>query len=106
MSYDLILYEMMRRQEIFKNLSKYLNIVVKAVKEIDETASIYLFGSVAEGKYTIASDIDVLIVTKAKPSDVLTKLWKAGIEDPFEIHVQPPEKLHYYEKRANLKKIA
>jgi len=106
LSFDLILEEMLRRKSVFENLDKYLELIVNIVKKIDENASVYLFGSVAEGKYIMASDIDVLIVTRVKPCEIIAKLWEAGIGDPFEIHVQPPEKLHYYEKRGKLKKIA
>lgn len=106
MSYELILYEILSRQDVFNNIDRYLRLIVEVVKSIDENASIYLFGSVAEGKYIAASDIDVLIITRLKPSDILVKLWEAGIGDPFEIHIQPPEKLKYYEKKAYLKRIA
>jgi len=105
LSYELILYEILSRRNVFNNIDKYLGIIIDVVKRIDENASIYLFGSVAEGKYIVASDIDVLIITRVKPSDILIKLWEAGIGDPFEIHIQPPEKLKYYEKKAYLKRI-
>jgi len=64
---DLILREIMWRRSVFENLDKYLDLLVRVVKEVDGNASIYLFGSVAEGKHIAASDIDVLVVTRAKP---------------------------------------
>ena len=64
----------------------------------------FLFGSAAEKRYTYGSDIDVLIITKKEAARVHYELWKAGIKDPFEIHVQPPEKLHLYRRRAKLVK--
>lgn len=45
-----------------------------------------------EGKYTYLSDVDVLIVTEVKPVKVYFELWKAGVKELFEIHVQPPWK--------------
>jgi hypothetical protein len=33
------------------------------------------------------------------------ELWKAGVKDPFEVHVHPPEKLAFYEKRATFIKV-
>ena len=102
---ELFVKEARRRREIFANLSKYLRTIVEAAKSVDPSAEVYLFGSVAEGKATVASDIDVLIVTKARPEVVLDALWRKGIEEPFEIHVIPPELLRIYAKRAVLQKI-
>jgi len=47
----------------------------------------------------------VLIITKVEPAKVHLELWKTGIKEPFEIHIQPPEKIDYYKKRAKLIKI-
>jgi predicted nucleotidyltransferase len=65
---------------------------------------VYLFGSTPEKRHTYSSDIDVLIITKKEPARVHYELWKAGIKEPFEIHVQPPEKLHLYRRKAKLVK--
>lgn len=64
----------------------------------------YLFGSTPEKRHTYSSDIDVLIITEKEPARVHFELWKAGIKDPFEIHVQPREKLHLYRRKAKLVK--
>ena len=72
------------------------------VKELDEDAEVYLFGSVAEGKHTLSSDIDVLVVTNQPPGKVLATLWEKGIKDPFEIHVITKNMLETYRKRAKL----
>ena len=64
----------------------------------------YLFGSTAEKRHTYSSDIDILIITKKDPARVQCELWKTGIKDPFEIHVQPPEKLQLYKTKAKLVK--
>jgi predicted nucleotidyltransferase len=66
---------------------------------------VFLFGSVAENTHTYSSDIDILIVTNVEPAKVYFELWKAGIKEPFEIHVQPPKKVHFYQRRAKLVKI-
>lgn len=58
-------------------------------KSIDPNAEVYLFGSVAEGRHLLSSDIDVLAITAADPGLVLERLWRAGIGDPFKIHVSP-----------------
>ena len=33
------------------------------------------------------------------------ELWRNGIKDPFEIHIQPPENLSLYRKRCKLLSI-
>lgn len=95
----------LRRQEVFKNLNHYLRIIKDIVLRIDPNAEVFLFGSVAEGTYTYSSDVDVLIVTGANSAEVLRALWEAGIKDPFEIHVQTPERAEEYRRRAKLVKI-
>jgi len=85
-----------RRREVFDNLREYLQIIKEVVRKLDGRAEFYIFGSVAENMCTYSSDIDVLIVTNLEPGNVHLELWKAGIRDPFEIHVQPPEKAQLY----------
>ena len=106
MSHKLLIKEALRRQQIFKNLDKYLAIIKTTVKQFDKNAEIYLFGSVAEGKHLYSSDIDILIVTNLKPAFIMDKLWEKNIKNPpFEIHVCTPTELPLYKSRANLVKI-
>jgi len=72
---------------------------------MDPRAEVYLFGSVAENRHTYSSDADVLIITEEEPAKVRLELWKAGIREPFEIHVQPPGRMHFYQRRAKLIEI-
>ena len=102
LSEELLVKEAKRKAEVFKNLQKYLKTLVRVVKELDEDAEVYLFGSVAEGKHTLSSDIDVLVVTNQPPGKVLATLWESGIKDPFEIHVITKNLLKTYRKRAKL----
>lgn len=95
----------LKRREAFRNLDKYLKSIKETVNKLDPYAKVYLFGSVAENRYNYSSDVDVLIITKAEPAKVHLELWKTGIKEPFEIHIQPPEKIDYYKKRAKLIKI-
>ena len=91
-------------KKCFKNLAKYLKIIKEKIAELDPNAEVYLFGSVAEDNYNYSSDIDILIITNLYPAKIHAELWKAGIKDPFEIHVYSPEKASFF-KRAKLKKI-
>ncbi len=105
-SHKIFVKEALKRHEIFEKLNYYLKLLKKIVKNIDSKAEVYLFGSVAEGKHTYSSDIDVLIITRLKPEIFHYRLWKEGIKPPFEIHVQPPENLKIYRRRSKLVKVA
>ena len=98
LSIDLRVETALKRQEVFQNLSNHLNTIKKTVCDLDPKAEAYLFGSVAENNYNYSSDIDILVVTNVYPALVICELWKAGIEDPFEIHVYPPEKASFFKK--------
>lgn len=102
MSEKFLVKEARRRAEIFSNLAKYLKIIVDSVREIDSSAKIYLFGSVAEGRHLLSSDIDILVVTNLSPSTILSALWDKGIKEPFEIHVVTEDVFNIYRKRAKI----
>jgi predicted nucleotidyltransferase len=105
MSNEILVKTALKRQEAFKNLSKYIGIINETVHKLDPEAETYLFGSVAEKENNYSSDIDILIATKLSPAKINSELWKADIKEPFEIHVQPPKKLAFYKKRAKLVKL-
>ena len=105
MSERLLIEEAKRRAEIFRNLPKYLRVILNTVRSIDENAEVYLFGSVAEGRYVLSSDIDILVVTGRSPGEVLAALWEKGIKEPFEIHVINKDVLKIYARKAKLIEI-
>ena len=105
MSHEFLVKTALRRREAFNKLDEHLDVIKKTVRKLDPEAEIFIFGSVAENRYNYSSDIDVLIITKAHPSVVHLELWKAGIKDPFEIHVHSPEKLAFYKERTTLIRV-
>ncbi|WP_054841722.1 nucleotidyltransferase domain-containing protein [Vulcanisaeta distributa] len=105
MNYDYLIEDARRRQDVFRNLNKYLRIIKEVIKSLDPNAEVYLFGSVAENKYALSSDIDVLVITSVDPGIVLERLWRAGIGPPFEIHVRMPDKLAYYKRFSKLIRV-
>jgi len=102
---DLLIDEAKRRREIFERLDEYLKKIVETVKKLDSNAEVYLFGSVAEGKYLLSSDIDILVVSDLHPGKIIAELWLNGIDDPFEIHVITRNMLETYKRRAKLIKL-
>lgn len=105
MSEELLVEEARRRAEVFKNLERYLATIAEAIRELDTDAEVYLFGSVAEGRHLLSSDVDVLVVTNLNPGEVLAALWKRDIKDPFEVHVVNRDALEVYKARSKLIKI-
>lgn len=105
MSHKILVEVALKRRRVFRNLPEYLRIIKDTVCKLDSKVEVYMFGSVAEKNYNYSSDIDILIITEAHPAHVLSELWKAGIKDPFEIHVQTPEKATIYKTRAKLVKV-
>ena len=102
---DLLIDEAKRRREIFERLDEYLKKIVETVKKLDSNAEVYLLGSVAEGKYLLSSDIDILVVSDLHPGKIIAELWLNGIDDPFEIHVITRNMLETYKRRAKLIKL-
>ena len=51
----------MKSKELLKIREKVISVLGKLAKELD--AEIYLFGSYAEGTYTLDSDVDIVVVS-------------------------------------------
>ncbi|MFB6265106.1 MAG: nucleotidyltransferase domain-containing protein [Bradymonadaceae bacterium] len=73
---------------------------------------VFLFGSVAEGTYTPASDVDLLIYSPEMPdrqseraelAALLTDL--LGYAHPFEFHFVDDEGLAWYRRFADLEEV-
>jgi predicted nucleotidyltransferase len=105
MSYDILVKTALKRQEAFRNRAKHLETIKKTVGKLDPEAETFVFGSVVEKEHNYSSDIDILIITRLHPAKIRSELWKAGIREPFEIHVHSPEKADSFKTRAKLVKI-
>lgn len=86
-------------------LRNYEDVALRAkevIKSEDPEATVYVFGSVVEGKYTGSSDIDLLVVTKRKEEleyKIKIKVYKNMLDAPLEIHVASPDELaHWYSR--------
>lgn len=66
--------------------------VKSIIKNFDPKAEVYVFGSVISGKYTGASDLDILIITNTidKKYDIMVEVYKS-IEAPIELHIITPQ---------------
>jgi len=93
-----------RRRRYFENLDKVTEMIRRILDEYFKEYEIYLFGSVEES-YTMASDIDILIVSNEMPeqmskrSEIVVKIYEAiGLEAPVELHMVNPEEFQWYRR--------
>ena len=105
MSHDILVETALKRQDAFNNLPKHLQTIKKTVHKLDSQAEIYLFGSTAEKEHNYSSDIDIFIITNLQPAKIHAELWKAGIKEPFEIHVHTQKEAEFFKSRTKLAKI-
>lgn len=96
---------------------RYLPYLVEAVKQVfGEEAEIYVIGSAVEGKLTVDSDIDVLVVVRELPRSglerarIIDRVWRImegkGVPwwYPFEIHLVTRRDLEILEERYSLQR--
>jgi predicted nucleotidyltransferase len=74
--------------------------VKRIVVGIDPSAQTYVFGSVVKGRFTAASDIDILIVSRRPDLEyqIKTSVYKT-IQAPVEVHFSSPEQLTGWYRR-------
>ena len=84
------------KKDVFNNLHFYLDKIKEAVLSVDKNSKVYLFGSVATGKYNMASDIDILIVTSVDRNIIQNALDKENFGYPFEFHIRNKETAEPY----------
>jgi predicted nucleotidyltransferase len=92
-------------KEYAEHIKKYKEVGKKIkdfVLSIYPESKIYIFGSIIEGKATLASDIDILIVVNkiSKEERYKLKAWiYMMIKAPIELHVISEEEYNKWYKR-------
>ncbi|QRF75079.1 Nucleotidyltransferase domain protein [Thermoplasmatales archaeon] len=94
-----------RRKWVFENLQYHLKGIKAVALKLDESAKVFIFGSVAKSGYLLSSDIDILIITDIAPEVVISSLWKEGFSDPFEFHVRNKQFAALYRKEYGLTEV-
>ncbi|MCI2415731.1 MAG: nucleotidyltransferase domain-containing protein [Candidatus Aramenus sp.] len=86
--------------------------MARATKDLCPECKVYVFGGVAEGRVTVLSDIDVLVVSERKLSDREVKelrmnimlramdIYNLPFDAPVELHVVDKERAEKYFKVA------
>ncbi|KSW12635.1 hypothetical protein CF15_01045 [Pyrodictium occultum] len=91
----------------------YIEAVRRAVEKTVPGARLYLAGGAAEGRLTVASDIDVLVVLPRRPSyteavelraRILEEAERQGLPlyAPVELHIIGSEDLEGYRRRGRV----
>lgn len=92
--------------------------LARAVKDIEPSAEVYVFGGAAENRLTVLSDIDVAIVLeKPLPPEKLVEMrrriysravdvYQLPWDYPIEIHLMSREDFEYIEKKSKIIRIA
>ncbi|UXD22208.1 hypothetical protein IPA_02590 [Ignicoccus pacificus DSM 13166] len=100
---------MYEQYQYLKNWRKYVKPVLKAIKEELGDAEVYLFGGVAKGKFTAASDLDIMVVIDKDLGDkevrkltlrIVDKAFSYGLplDYPIDLHVVRPKDMWFYGK--------
>jgi len=91
------------RRKYFRNYKRYARLIKGAVGL--EDAEVIVFGSVVKGDYTMASDIDVLVVSDSIPqglnerAKILCKVSDVlGCLHPFELHLATKKEFEWYKR--------
>jgi len=89
----------------FENIGRVVEVIRAVLDERFERYEVYLFGSVAEGDYTMASDIDILVVSDDTPrrvserSEILARIYGAlGLDVPVEVHLVDRGGFEWYKR--------
>ena len=91
-------YEL-KKLNYLKNYREACKEVYKLVKNIDNNARVFVFGSVLTGNTTASSDIDILVLESNKDlkDEINIKVLKY-IDAPVELHIVDNNGLDWYKR--------
>ena len=74
--------------EDIRNYKAIAELVKEVIRNLDPKAEVYVFGSAVTGRYTGASDIDILIVTEniEEKYEMMARAYMAT-SAPIELHI-------------------
>lgn len=99
-----IFYPKYNKEQVIKELKKY----TKKLREKLGLEKVMLFGSYAKENYTVASDIDLLIIyndKKTSEDEVYKHIMKSIKLPRIELHLIPKKSLKTYKKTKWMKTI-
>ena len=99
--FDAVIEMSKEKQRYFDDYMKYSKLIKQTSEEFLGNVEVFLFGSFVEGKHTMASDIDVLIISDniKDRNKVLLEINRAlGIFHPFELHLITKKEFEWYKR--------
>ena len=92
MSFDVYIEEGSRALRVLENWREVAARVAEVVRRVLPGARVCVFGSVVEGKYTAASDIDILVVADvdAETAARVRAAVYSEVDAPVELHIASP----------------
>jgi predicted nucleotidyltransferase len=92
------------RARMLREWRKWILKVVDAIRQLYPDAEVYVVGSVAEGNYTAASDLDLLIATSNPPRTPREEAEaKTRIEELANLPIHHPLEIHFTDRREKEK---
>jgi len=89
--FDIYIEAGLRNKKVLERIWGFLAEVKEEVLKLLPSSEVYLFGSVARGRYTAASDIDILVVTDSTNRETIdrvkARLRRMFIDAPVEFHI-------------------
>jgi predicted nucleotidyltransferase len=101
MGFDIYIEEGKRALEALRRYREVARRVKELVAGIISGARVFVFGSALTGRYTAASDIDILIVAgvdRETAARLKAEIYKQ-VDAPVEIHVVTPEQFERWHRR-------
>ncbi len=101
MGFDIYIEEGRRALEALRRYREVAERSKEAARRVAKDARVYVFGSVLTGRYTAASDIDILIVADIgrDATDRLKAEIYRSVDAPVEVHVATPEQFERWYRR-------
>ena len=104
---------MVSRLRVLRCWRRYVEVVVEAVKRVVPEARVYLVGGAAEGRLTVLSDIDIVVVlpktlSLEEAAELRARIWeeaeKLGLPlyAPIDLHFTDREGLQRYMRRGRV----
>ncbi|MDK2876592.1 MAG: uncharacterized protein PWQ22_1002 [Archaeoglobaceae archaeon] len=92
-------------RKYFENYNYYARLIKRKAEKMMGKVEVYVFGSVVEGRHTVASDIDIIVVSENTPKSQWERAKIKGdimreidVFAPFEIHLVTPKEFEWYRR--------
>lgn len=103
MSFDVYIDEGLKALKAMENYMEVARRVKDIVLRYRSDAKVYVFGSVVDGRYTAASDIDILVVVDVDADEaykIKAEVYRE-VDAPIQLHIVNQIQLQWYTRFTN-----